>query len=62
MFQLERTLWLVSEGKLYRYQKKTYHSRYIRKVCPPVDLYRAGEKTAIQMLKAVARLHGLVMH
>ena len=61
MFQIELTLRLVSEGKLRRYQKKTYRDLQ-GKVALHWDLYRAGEKTAMQMLKAFARLYGPEMH
>ena len=54
MFQIELTLRLVSEGKLRRYQKKTYRDLQ-GKVALQWDLFRAGEKTAMQMLKAFVR-------
>ena len=61
MFQIELTLRLVSEGMLRRYQKKTYRDLQ-GKVALQWDMYRAGEKTAMQMLKAFARLYGPEMH
>ena len=61
MFQIELTLRLVLEGKLRRYQKKTYRDLQ-GKVALLWDLYRAGEKSAMQILKAFARLYGPVMH
>ncbi|KAI0220396.1 hypothetical protein LSAT2_028071 [Lamellibrachia satsuma] len=58
--QIELTLRLVSEGKLRRHQKKTF--RHLQgKVAMQWDLYRSGEKTAMQCLKTFGRLYGPVM-
>ena len=61
MFQIELTMRLVLEGKLRRYQKKTYRDLQ-GKVALQWDLTELGKKSAMQILKAFARLYGPVMH
>ena len=48
---------LVSEGKLQRYQKKTF-ANLQRKIFAYWEEYENGDRSALQLLRACSRLHG----